>query len=111
MLGVALALLVYSLAHWISLRNGLFGLYALLVLGSTAFFLDCYGVGQQHLWSQRTGLVAMMSPLSVMLAQSAGALFVARALNTRLHSPRIHRALMVLSLEKQALVWLAHTAP
>ena len=98
MLGVALALLVYSLAHWISLRNGLFGLYALMVLGSTAFFLDCYGVGQQHLWSQRTGLVAMMSPLSVMLAQSAGALFVARALNTRLHSPRIHRALMGLSL-------------
>ena len=34
---------------------------------------------------------------------------MARALNTRLHSPRIHRALMGLALEKQALVWLAHT--
>jgi diguanylate cyclase (GGDEF)-like protein len=96
--GVALALLAYSLAHWLSLRNALFGLYALMLLGSTTFFVDYYGIGQQYLWARRIGVTAMISPLSVLVALAAGGLFVANALGTRELSPRIHRGLMGLSL-------------
>ena len=95
--GVALALLVYSLAHWVSLRNRLFGLYALMLLCTTTFFVDYTGLAPQYLWSERVGLVAKISPLSVLLALAVGSQFVAASLATRLHSPRIHRSLMVLS--------------
>lgn len=95
--GVALALLVYSLAHWASLRNGLFGLYALMLLGTTTFFFDYTGLAQQYLLPERSGLAAMVSPLSVLLALAAGGQFVARSLSTRQHNPRIHQLLMALS--------------
>jgi len=96
--GVALALLVYSLAHWASLRNALFGLYSLMLVGTTSFFIDYAGLAQQYLWSERTGLTALVSPLSVLLALAAGGPFVALALGTKVHSPRIHRGLMGLSV-------------
>jgi diguanylate cyclase (GGDEF)-like protein len=95
--GMALALLVYSLAHWLSLRNRLFGLYAMLLLGTTTFFFDYSGLAQQYLWSERVGLVARVSPLAVLLALAAAGQFVAQSLDTRQHSPRIHRGLMGLS--------------
>ncbi|OYU72783.1 MAG: diguanylate cyclase, partial [Burkholderiales bacterium PBB5] len=43
------------------------------------------------------GLVAKISPLSVLVALAAGGHFVALALNTRQHSPRIHRGLVLVS--------------
>ena len=96
--GVALALLIYSLAHWLSLRNALFGLYALMLMGSTSFFLIYFGIAQQYLWAELTGTLAKAAPLSVLVAVAAGALFVARSLETALHQPRIHQGLMLLSL-------------
>lgn len=96
--GVALALLIYSLAHWLSLRNALFGLYSLMLLGSTSFFLVYFGIAQQYLWAELTGTLAKAAPLSVLVAVAAGALFVARSLETALHQPRIHQGLMGLSL-------------
>jgi diguanylate cyclase (GGDEF)-like protein len=98
MFGVAVALLVYSLAHAMALRNRLFALYGGLLLGNTLFFVDVSGLAQVLLSSERRGLMAMMSPLSVYLAMSAGASFVTRSLNTQLHSPRLHRGLQVLAV-------------
>jgi diguanylate cyclase (GGDEF)-like protein len=95
--GVALALLAYSLAHWLSLRNALFGLYALMLAGTGSFFFDFVGLAQQYLWGERNGLAALVSPLSVLLALAAGSQFVARSLDTRRHSPRLHRGLLLLT--------------
>jgi diguanylate cyclase (GGDEF)-like protein len=95
--GLSLALLAYSLAHGLSLRKPLFGLYALMLLGTTAFFLDFFGIAQQYLWSERSGLAARVAPMSVLIGVAAGALFVTHALDTAGHSPRIHRALRALS--------------
>ena len=36
--GAGLCLLLYSLAQWASLRDPVFGLYAVTLLGTTAFF-------------------------------------------------------------------------
>lgn len=48
-MGVALTLLAYSLAHWVSLRYALFGHYALMLLGTAVFFVDYSGIAQQWL--------------------------------------------------------------
>ena len=95
--GFALALLAYSVAHGISLRSPLFGLYALMLMGTTLFFIHLYGIGQQHLWPEHPALQAILSPLAVLLALAPAGLFVALSLDTARHSPRLHRALLALS--------------
>jgi diguanylate cyclase (GGDEF)-like protein len=97
MLGVALALLVYSVAHAWSLREPLFGFYAVLLLGSTLFFVDFFGIGQMVLWSERQGLTAMLSPLSVLLAMAGGTQFVTRSMDMRVRHPLLYRSLQALS--------------
>jgi diguanylate cyclase (GGDEF)-like protein len=96
--GVALALLVYSLAHWFSLRDAMFLEYALLLAGITVFFLSYFGIGQQHLWGAQTGVLAKLAPLGVLAALAGGALFVASALQTRHSSLGTHRGLMAVAI-------------
>jgi diguanylate cyclase (GGDEF)-like protein len=91
--GVALALMAYSLAHWLSLRDAMFLEYALLLAGLTVFFVSYFGIGQQHLWGAQTGLLARIAPLGVLVALAGGAQFVASALQTRQSAPRTHRLL------------------
>jgi diguanylate cyclase len=95
--GVALALLVYSLVHWGSLREPMFLEYALLIAGVAIFFITHFGIGQQHFWNEQTGLLAKAAPLGVLLASTAGSLFTARALQTRVKAHGVHRLLMLVS--------------
>ena len=95
--GMALALLVYSLTHWATLRDPMFLEYALLLVGVTSFFITYFGIGQQHFWNEQTGLLAKAAPLGVLVALAAGGLFVARALQTRERAPWAYRALMALT--------------
>ena len=97
LVGMALALLAYSLTHWATLRDPMFLEYALLLSGVTTFFVVYFGIGQQHLWNEQTGLLAKAAPLGVLVALAAGGLFVARALQTRERAPWAHRALMALT--------------
>ena len=95
--GVALALLAYSLVNWLSLRDPMFLQYAGLLLGVSTFFISYFGIGQQHFWSEQTGLIAKIAPMSVLLALVAGNLFVASALDTRSRNRWVHRGLQSLS--------------
>ena len=97
LVGVALALLAYSLAHWATLRDPMFLEYALLLSGVTTFFVTYFGIGQQHLWNEQTGLLAKAAPLGVLVALAGGALFVARALRTQAMAPWAHRGLLVIA--------------
>ena len=65
LVGMALALLAYSLTHWATLRDPMFLEYALLLSGVTTFFVVYFGIGQQHLWNEQTGLLAKAAPLGV----------------------------------------------
>ena len=95
--GIALALLAYSLVHGIALRSAVFGLYAVMLVGTSVFFLSFFGLGSQYLWHDPGPLVNRIAPLSVLVALSAGALFVARALETAQRLPRIDRGLKALA--------------
>ena len=50
LIGLAFCLLVYSLIQWASQRERLFAYYALVVLGSTGFSIQFFGIGAQFLW-------------------------------------------------------------
>jgi diguanylate cyclase (GGDEF)-like protein len=95
--GVALALLVYSLAHGASLREPMFLAYALMTAGLSTFFISYFGIGQQHFWSEQTGLLQKAAPLGVLLALTAGCLFISQAQQMPARSPRTHRVLMAIS--------------
>jgi len=97
LIGVALALLTYSLAHWLSLRDPMFLGYALVLAGLTTFFVGYFGIGQQHLWTQQTALLDQVVPLGVLAALAGGALLAASALQTRRLAPRTHLGLVLVS--------------
>src|SRR5450830_1689943 len=48
--GLSLCLLLYGLSQWVSLREPLFGKFALLVAGTTLFSIEFFGLGNQYLW-------------------------------------------------------------
>lgn len=89
MLGVSLALLVYSLVHALALRDLLFASYGVMVAGLTVFFAVFGGVAQQHLGLQASGHLAKVAPLGVLVAIASGSVFVANALDLRLRHPRL----------------------
>lgn len=78
--GLALCLLVYSLAQWVSLRDPLFLQYALLISGSLLFSLQFFGVGAQYLWAGNLWLERHASGLSALMATCGSFLFIGQAL-------------------------------
>lgn len=75
MLGLTLCMLLYSLAHWVSLRDPVFLDYGLMLLGNTVFSLAYFGIGAQHLWPDAPGLSLQIAPMGIMVAVVAGARF------------------------------------
>ena len=97
MLGVSLALLMYSGVNAVGLRDPMFAYYGVMVAGLTVFFLAFGGIGQQHVWHEQHGLLGMVSPLSVLLAIAAGSMFVIDALDTRRRHPLVTRGLQAVA--------------
>ncbi len=85
--GMALYLLVYSLSKWLALRDGMFGWYALTLLGTVGFFAALSGVGPQHVWGGSTWLTRDGAPLFILLGVCGAFFFVLRALEVARTSP------------------------
>ena len=84
--GLALCLLVYSVAQWLSLREPLFIQYALLTSGSLLFSLHLFGVGRQYLWTDSLWLEVHVAGLAALMATCGSFLFISQALVG--HEPR-----------------------
>ena len=93
MAGLMLAMLLYSLGYWLSLKDVLFLQYAVMLLGVGTFFIAYFGIGQQYLWPDNDGLFPTIAPLGILLALVAGSLFVRGALQTRADSRWLHPVL------------------
>ncbi len=78
--GLALVLLLYSLAQWASLRESLYLKYALLVICSALFSVHFFGIGEMYLWTDREWPQRHMAGVTALLATTATALFVEGAL-------------------------------
>jgi diguanylate cyclase (GGDEF)-like protein len=103
LVGIALAMVLYSLAQWATLRDRLFLYYALTVGATVTFFISFSGIGQQYLWPDAPGLAARIAPLAVLVAAAAAAPFLSGSLAMREASPRADRVLRIIG-------WLAFAA-
>lgn len=89
--GAGLCLLLYSLTQWASLRDSMFGWYALTLAGTTAFFAALSGFGVNHLWGGNVWLTQNGPPFFILLGVCGAFLFVLRALEVDQVSPRVAR--------------------
>lgn len=87
--GLALCLLVYSLALWASLRDPLFAQYALLLTGSLLFSLHLFGVGKQYLWADAIWLEVRAASLAALTATCGSFLFISQVLVGHLPRSRL----------------------
>jgi len=87
MLGLALCMLIYSLTHWVSLRDRVFIDYALMLVGNTVFFISYFGIGAQYLWGAHPWLSMWASPIAILVSVAAGTGFMRNALAVRELSP------------------------
>ncbi|MCE1192437.1 MAG: sensor domain-containing diguanylate cyclase [Acidovorax sp.] len=78
--GLALCLLIYSLAQWINLRDVLFLQYALLIAGSLLFSLHFFGLATQYLWQDNPWFEMHAAGLSSLMATCGSFLFISQAL-------------------------------
>ena len=78
--GLALCLLFYSLAQWISLGEPLYGKYALLVGGLVLFSIEFFGIGNQYLWGGSVWMTEHVGGLSALMSSCGAYLFVEQAL-------------------------------
>ena len=82
-LGVALCMLVYSLSHWVGLRDRVFLDYALMLSGNLMFVLCYFGIGPQVLWPDWPALSLPLAPWGVMIAVFGGTRFMRATLASR----------------------------
>ncbi|AZP11357.1 diguanylate cyclase [Undibacterium parvum] len=78
--GLALCLLVYSLAQWVSLSEHLFVKYAILISGSILFSLLQFGIGAQYLWSDNIWIETHLGGISALIAIIGTFLFIEQVL-------------------------------
>ncbi|WP_296449065.1 diguanylate cyclase [Rhodoferax sp. UBA5149] len=78
--GLALCLLVYSLAQWFTLGEHLYLKYAILVCGSLLFSLLQFGVGAQYVWHGNSWMELHVAGLSALIAATGSFLFIEQAL-------------------------------
>lgn len=105
--GIALCLIFYSLAQWLSLREPLFAQYALLTTGSMLYSLHFFGVGQQYLWGNSPWLVHHTVGLASLMALTGCFLFMGQALEGQNPQSRFLRTMRWCAAATAALA-LAH---
>ncbi|MEX5746088.1 response regulator [Massilia sp. X63] len=76
LLGIAVCLIAYSLGQWITMREPLYGKYAMYVGGLTLYALVWFGLGEQFLWRGSEWFSKHVMGLSSMLAAAGAYLFV-----------------------------------
>jgi diguanylate cyclase (GGDEF)-like protein len=80
LIGLAFCLLVYSLIQWASQRERLFAYYALVVLGSTGFSIQFFGIGAQFLWPGNVWMASHAGIMAGLIALGGSFLFLNYAL-------------------------------
>ena len=94
--GLGLCLVLYSILKWISLREGLYGKYSLLVLASTLFSTHFFGIGEQYLWTDFLWPERHLAGITSLMAACATALFIEDALGTDM-SRLLRRAIRIVA--------------
>lgn len=91
--GLALCLIIYSLAQWLNLRDVLFIQYALLITGSLLFSLHLFGLGTQYLWRDMLWVEMHAASLAALTATCGSFLFISQALTGDRPKSRLRRGM------------------
>ncbi|RZA33753.1 MAG: hybrid sensor histidine kinase/response regulator, partial [Lysobacteraceae bacterium] len=78
--GIAICLVAYSFGQWITLREPLFGKYAMYVGGITVYSLVWFGLGEQFLWRGHEWFSKHVMGISSQIASAGAYLFVEQIL-------------------------------
>lgn len=97
LVGLGLALLLYTVVGLAALRDLLYVWFGLAALASTLFFAAYFGLAALWLWPDSTWLTRNAAPLMMILVLGFGTLFVDRSLEMPRHAPWASRALRGLS--------------
>ena len=93
--GLALCLLVYSLAQWITLKEHLFVKYAILIFGGLLFTLLQFGVGSQYVWHGNPWMELHAGGLAALTAATGSFLFIEQALSGPDMKPWLSRLMKI----------------
>ena len=91
-------IILINLAVFLSLREKLYLYYALAITGYVLFFASIKGFSFQHLYPQAPELHAKAMLVSIPALALFSLLFCREFLSTRVHSPRLDKALLVMML-------------
>jgi len=80
LLGLRLTLFLYAIGQWITLREPLFGKYALLAAGVTVYSAAWFGTAGQYLWPGNAWLLEHGAGIASILASCGAYLFVEQSL-------------------------------
>lgn len=93
---LAICPIIFSLMHWVSMREALYLKYALLVTGSLLFSLHFFGIGEQYIWTDIDWIEKRLAGVSSLIAAAATALFIEDVLGSDM-SRTMRRALYALA--------------
>jgi diguanylate cyclase (GGDEF)-like protein len=93
--GLALCLLIYSLAQWITLKEHLFVKYAILIFGGLLFTTLQFGIGSQYLWHGNPWIELHAGGLSALIASTGSFLFIEQALSGPDMKPWLSRLMKI----------------
>jgi two-component system, sensor histidine kinase LadS len=96
-LGVILAVFVYTLFIAISLREGSYAYYLVYLFAFLAFVVAASGAGQAFLWPRSSWAGRRASPLFLVFMDCGIALFAREFLDIRRKSPPLSRALLAVA--------------
>jgi len=80
LLGLRITLFLYAIGQWISLRDHLFGKYALLAAGVTVYSAAWFGIAGQYVWPGNAWLLEHGAGLASIMASCGAYLFVEQSL-------------------------------
>ena len=78
--GLFLCLVLYGLAQWFNLREPLFAKFVLMIVGTTLFSAEFFGLGSQYFWGNNAWLNIHAGGLFALTASCGAYLFVEQAL-------------------------------
>lgn len=96
-LGLALCMALYSLLHWLHLRDIVFLQYALLLGGNMVFVLSFFGIGALVLWPDAPAVSTQIAPMGIMVAVAGGAAFMRSTLGVAEISRALDRTLIAIA--------------
>jgi len=80
LLGLRITLFLYAIGQWLSLREPLFGKYALLAAGVTVYSAAWFGTAGQYLWPGNAWLLEHGAGIASVVASCGAYLFVEQSL-------------------------------